>query len=265
MFNLRGFAFIVVAITAASTATAETHCPGNVASVPYRLMHQNQMIVKVSINHVGPNNFLLDTGTQITMIDPALATSLHLVEHGDAKVFSAGVSASGHFSELDLLEAGQNKVAHLKVLTYDLGSLRATGLNIEGVLGEDFLEQFDVLIDNVHQRVCLDDAGAMRSEIKGAHILLLPSASADEALPDPLIVSVRLSDGMRPVRLKLDSGANVSLLYNTSDYLTLGSLRAVFSLQGSGAAGTNRSFMVLPQQNMKIESVEVRIPVDVGR
>ncbi len=40
---------------------------------------------------------------------------------------------------------------------YDLQNLHP-GLNIQGILGEDFLEHFDMLIDNVHSLLCLDDS-----------------------------------------------------------------------------------------------------------
>jgi hypothetical protein len=50
--------------------TAETRCPGNVASLPFRLVNSHQMIVAVSVNHSEPYNFLLDTGMQITTVGP---------------------------------------------------------------------------------------------------------------------------------------------------------------------------------------------------
>jgi len=67
------FASIVLAAAAVSTVSAETHCPGDVASLTFNLANRHQIIVPVSINHAGPFNFLLDTGTQMTMVDPALA------------------------------------------------------------------------------------------------------------------------------------------------------------------------------------------------
>ncbi len=70
MTNFKWFASFVLAATIVSTLGAETHCPGNVASVPFHLVNRHQIIVAVSINHSGPYNFLLDTGTQITMVDP---------------------------------------------------------------------------------------------------------------------------------------------------------------------------------------------------
>ena len=67
------------------------------------------------------------------------------------------------------------------------------GLNIQGVLGEDFLEQFDMLIDNAHGLLCLDDTSAMRTDVKGQHVALLAPTTARNGAPLPksLIVSVR--------------------------------------------------------------------------
>ncbi len=216
MTNFKWFASFVLAATMVSTLSAETHCPGNVASVPFRLVNRHQMIVAVSVNHSGPYNFLLDTGTQITMVDPSLAASLHLATQGTAEVASVGMHASASFAQLDLLEAGSHSVTNQKVLVYDLKNLQATGLDIQGVLGEDFLEQFDMLIDNAHRLLCLDESGTMRADVKGPRRTVRSRLRQRMTrVAQPLIVVARLSDGRRPVRLKLDSGTNVSFLYNT--------------------------------------------------
>jgi hypothetical protein len=216
------------------------------------------MIVPVSINHAGPYNFLLDTGTQITMVDPSLASELHLATEGQARVASVGTQASASFARLDRLEAGTHAVANQKVLVYDLANLDATGLHIQGVLGEDFLEKFDMLIDNAHRLLCLDDSTAMRADVKGPHIPLLAPAQTPDGAPlsTSLIVSVRLSDGMRPVRLKLDSGANVCFLYNTSEYMDLDLFHGA-SLNGGGANSQHRTYTALPPQSVNISSVQL--------
>jgi hypothetical protein len=56
-----------------------------------------------------------------------------------------------------------------------------------------------------------------------------------------VIISARLTDGMRPGRLKLDSGTSVPFLYNTSDYMALRMYRGVV-LGGGGASGAQRTF-----------------------
>ena len=262
MTNFKRFASLVLATTTiVSTLSAETRCPGNVASLPFKLVNRHQIIVAVSVNRSGPYNFLLDIGTQMTMVYPSLATELNLKTQGSAVVASVGVHASASFAQLDRLEAGSHAAVDQKVLVYDLQNLQATGLNIQGLLGEDFLGKFDMLIDNAHSMLCLDDSSAMRGDVKGSHIALVEPAQKEDALTaTSLIVVAKLSDGMRPVRLKLDSGSNVPFLYNTSDYMALGLFKGA-SLHGGGANGAQRSFTALPPQNVKIGSVEMsRVP-----
>ena len=255
MTSFKVFALLVLAATIASTLSAETSCPGNVASLPFRTVNRHQMIVPVSINHAGPFSFLLDTGSQMTMVDPALVAALHLETTGKAEVASVGMQSAASFAQASLVEAGSHSVANQKVLVYDLANLQSTGLNIQGVLGEDFLEQFDMLIDNGHSLLCLDNSAAMRTEVKGTRIPLQAQAADGSQLASSLIVVARLSDGMRPVRLKLDSGSNVNFLYNTSEYMALGLLRGASLHGGSGAA--QKSFTALPLQDVRIGSSEL--------
>jgi hypothetical protein len=258
MSNFKWFAPFVLAAAVVSTLPAEIHCPGNVASVPLRLVNRYQMIVAMSVDDSGPYNFLLDTGTEITMIDTSLAGELHLETHGTAVVASAGFQAAASFSQLDELAAGTHAVVNQKVLVFDLHKLRFANLSIAGILGEDFLEHFDMMIDNAHNLLCLDDTGAMRADVKGTHVpLLTPAPTADGVpLPKSLIIAARLSDGARPLRLQLDSGTNAPFLYNTTVYMALGLARGK-SLLGSGVDGTQRTYSALPLQDVKIGSLKL--------
>ena len=262
MTTFQWFASLVLAATIVPALAAETHCPGNVASVPFRLVNRHQIVLAVSINHTGPYNFLLDSGTQITMIDPSLAAELHLDTQGAVMVAGAGSRQSASFAQLDLVEAGSHAVANQKVLVYDLQNLRSADLHIQGILGEDFLEHFDVLIDNAHSLLCLDNSAAMRTAVKGPHIPLVASAEPEDvvALPSLLIIPVRLSDGVRPVRLLLDSGTNAPILYNTPEYMALPPSQDAV-LRGDGVDGAQRIFSALPPQDVKIGSLELsRVP-----
>jgi len=98
MTTFKWFGFLVLAATVVPALFAESHCPGNVVSLPFRLVNGYQIVVPVSINHSGPYDFLLDTGTQMTIVGPALADALHLKTEGaavvagtdgDEKVFAA--------------------------------------------------------------------------------------------------------------------------------------------------------------------------------
>jgi hypothetical protein len=54
MANFKSFAWFVLAATVASNLGAETHCPGNVASLPFHFVNRHQIIVAVSVNNSGP-------------------------------------------------------------------------------------------------------------------------------------------------------------------------------------------------------------------
>src|SRR4051812_23884985 len=118
MTSYKWLASLVFATTIVSVLTAETSCPGNVASLPFRLENHHQMIVAVSVNHAGPYDFLLDTGMQITLIDPSLAAELHLQPRGAAVVAGAGSRQAAAYVPLDMLEAGSHAVPNQNVLVY---------------------------------------------------------------------------------------------------------------------------------------------------
>jgi hypothetical protein len=235
---------------------AEAHCPGNVASLRLRFVNRHQIVLAVSINHSGPYNFLLDTGTQVTTVDPSLAAVLHLQPRGAAVVAGVGSLQSASYAQLDLLEVGSQSVADQKVLVYDLRGLHSVDLHIQGVLGEDFLEHFDVLIDNVHSQLCLDSSSAMCADVGGPRTALVTPAEVADGfvLPNLIIVEARLSDGTRPVRLMLDSGANGAILFNTPEYL--GTPQRGYLL-GTGVDGRQLIFSALPPQHVKIGSLEL--------
>ena len=191
----------------------------------------------------------------MTLVEPALAAALHMEATGKADVASVGMQSAASFAQVALLEAGSHSLANQKVLVYDLTNLQAEGLNIQGVLGEDFLEQFDMLIDNAHKMLCLDESSAMRRDMKGNHIALVTPVDGDDVPPNSLIFPIHLSGSSQQMRLKLDSGANAPFLYSASKLTAIAHWR-VASLHGSGTDGAQRSFVALPSQDMKIGSLE---------
>ena len=250
MTNLKWFAAIAIAASTIHSLQAESHCPGNVASLPFHIINGQQIVLPVSINGSGPYNFLLDTGAQITTIDPTLAAQLHLVTGGAATIAGTGFHGSASTAPANLIEVGTHTVAGFRVLVFNLGNIHS---GVVGILGEDFLEKFDVLIDNDHKQLCLDGTGTMRTHVKGEHSELLSTnePANGSSLAAPLVVASRFSDGKRPVRLALDSGANVPLLYSPSAFLAVGSITSTAFAVG-GSNGGKQSYFALPPQDVRI-------------
>ena len=187
-----------------------------------------------------------------------MPVELGLKTQGSESIAGVGFQTSASSARLDLIEIGPHTIANQKVLVYSLHNFHSNGLNIQGVLGEDFLEHFDALIDNAHSLLCLDDSAVMRSGVKGPHIaLVVPAQTPDGApLTRSLIVESRLSDAMRPVRLWIDSGSNVPFLYDPCEYLARRTPQNALQ-RGTGGNGQQRAYMALPAQDLKIGPLEL--------
>jgi Aspartyl protease len=251
MTRFKALAWTVLALVLIPAVHAETHCPGDVASVPLHLVNGYQMMVAVSIGHSGPYEFLLDTGAQFTMIDPSLAAELHLRSNGSLPVRGVGFNTTSSVVHLDQLAVGSYAVANLEALVFDVQNIRPRYPNRRGILGEDFLLQFDMLIDNGHRMLCLDNSNVLRARIKGPRIDLETASGTQRVPPNTLIFVTRLSDGTRPIRLKLDSGENASILFNAFQFRPV-DLYMGGSLRGSAADGVQRNYVALPPQDVKI-------------
>jgi hypothetical protein len=259
MSLIKCLASISLAAIALPTLYSEPRCPGNIASLPFHLVHRSRIIVPVVINHTGPYEFLLDTGDGSTIVDPALAAELHLKTQGLAEVVGVGFNTHTSFAYLELLEAGSHWVANHPVVVQDLQPLHAADLHFRGILGGDFLGHFDVLMDYAHSMLCLDDTKVMQAAVKGAHIALVtqPQTANEVPMTTLVIIPVHLSGfGARQLLLTLDSGANASFLFNHALNLAPG-LRQTRQRDGYGADGVKRGFSILPPQSMQIGSLNI--------
>jgi hypothetical protein len=259
MSLIKCLACISLAATTLPTLHSEPHGPGNVASLRFHLVQRSRIIVPVVINHTGPYDFLVDTGTGSTIVDRFLATELHLKTQGSAEVVGVGFSTHGSFAYVDLLEAGSHSVANHPVVVQDLQPLQDADLHIRGIIGGDFLGYFDVLIDYAHRMLCLDDTKVMQAAVKGGHIALvtLPQAPDEVPLTTMLIIPVHLSGFAGRLLLALDSGANAPFLFNHAMFLTPG-LHETRQRDGYGANGVKREFSILPPQSMQISSLNIQ-------
>jgi Aspartyl protease len=234
---------------------AESHCPGSVASVTSRLVQHALIVIPVRVNQAGPFDFMVDTGSQVTVIDPSLAAELSLKAQGRVGLVSVSNVAQASATVLDTLEAGSHVVEETPAIVQDLRQIQAADHRIRGVLGESFLAHFDLFIDYGHKLLCLDETRAMRDSVRGERISFVPPQHPEDELPfmERLVIAVHLSDvGSRPILLQLDSGSNGPILYPGSTQPGVQTLVHAAVLQGAEATATQRAFAVVPPQNMQI-------------
>src|SRR5580704_11867819 len=227
MSLVKRFVAVSLATLALSALHAEPRCPGNVATLALRRIQDDLIVVPVRINRTGPYDFLVDTGSQITTIDPVLASDLHLRIEGTAGVSGVATQSRSAFAFLDLIEVGSHSVRQSLAVIQDIAALKAADPRIRGILGENFLAHFDLLIDNRQQILCLDESRALAQAVKGEHIPLEQPYGPRDDLPfmRPLIVPVQLATAdASPLRLRLHSVSNATVPYKARPNLRLPSV-----------------------------------------
>ena len=254
MSILKSLFSVSLAAATVSIVNAEPHCPGNVDSLRPRLIENVQIVVPVTINHSGPYDFLLDTGAQITTVDPALSTALDLKIEGTTGIIGVGNYARTPYARLDSVQAGSEVVEQVMAVIQDLGQIHLADPRVRGVLAGNFLEHFGLLIDYQQRLICLDKSDAMETKVKGQRVGLVtvPDSEKGSRAPQRLTVAVHLSRIRKESSLLLlDSGINVPLLYPSEETAHLVETESS-PLRSRGTDGVSHAFAVLAGQEMQV-------------
>jgi predicted aspartyl protease len=194
--------------------TGQTEPTPQIVTATIRLDDLSMIIVPVSINGSGPYDLLLDTGCAKTMVDQKLADELGLPQVGERKIM--GVLGS---TKMSVVRANSVSVAGATISDLNVSSTanRMSVFRVRGVLGQDFLQQFDVLIDYRHLILQLAPAsGALAQLVTGEHLALhMDQANPGRGAPNRLIISGYVPElGAEEMSLLLDSGANCFTLFH---------------------------------------------------
>ncbi len=124
-------------------ATGEAAPPGG-ARIPFT--PGQKIMVEVRVNGRGPARLLLDTGADGTLINPAVLSALGVSYRGARPGRGKGIGGTidAYLVRVESIEVGQAKYGPLMVISHDMG----WGLDYDGLLGRDFLDNFTITIDN---------------------------------------------------------------------------------------------------------------------
>src|ERR1700759_774929 len=117
--------------------TAEPRCSANLAVQPSRASsNHHQLILEAYINEAGPYAFLLDTGSQTTIIDQSLASELHLNTTSRPGIIGVSLHGEGgKYAFVDSVRVGDEaRVEELYVVAWDMKDIAAAGYAIRGVI-----------------------------------------------------------------------------------------------------------------------------------
>lgn len=130
-----------------TTATVDT----TAGDVPFELAGPGgaALVVPVHVNRSGPFEFVLDTGATLTCINENLVDSLGLPEQASQIGFGAGVQSAGRVRlvAVDSFRVGNAGAFDLTACVLDLDTFEQAGLQIDGLVGLNFLREFRIKLD----------------------------------------------------------------------------------------------------------------------
>lgn len=184
------------------------------ATVAMRPSHDKRAVVAVKVNGEGPYDFVVDTGATITVVDADLVDQLKLPIEGAVTVRSSAATSAGSRSIAREIMVGDLTITNVTIVSMKNPLLGSKTTGIRGILGENFLHHFDLLIDNLHRQVTLDTGNELAASLHGEHLVIhsTPTLTEQGEYLRPRL-SVRIQD-VGDTNVLLDSGANELIVFH---------------------------------------------------
>jgi len=178
--------------------------------VKFRLRDKCLIVVQATVNGAGPFSFLLDTGSTHTVIDPGLARQLKAPVIGEAALTTVSDIRKDQLARLKEIRVGDSTVSELAAIIDKMDQVKLKAPGVRGVLGEDFISEFDLLIDYKKRELRFDPpapAGERcRIETMGHY--------RGQTTTNRLLIEAEFMDvSGGKVQLQLDTGAKMPELF----------------------------------------------------
>ncbi|HEX3370629.1 MAG TPA: aspartyl protease family protein [Candidatus Cybelea sp.] len=136
---------------------------GRRKSLPFRLGKPEKplIVVEAFINENGPFQLALDTGASTTTLSDEAALRLGLRQMAIRAATGAGGTIQAQAARVESIRLGDDRAGPLDVVvTNATGRVsRALGEPLDGILGYNFLSNFEVVIDYPHSSIVLSKTG----------------------------------------------------------------------------------------------------------
>lgn len=193
---------IMLALAMLGTAPA-LHAQANQSAAPEVLKLErdlhNRMTVPVRIGSRGPFDFLIDTGSERTVLSREVATKLALAISGTATVVGVAGSVPVELVEIDEISLGKRTYYTLTAPLLDDQFIGA-----DGIVGIDSLQDQRVLIDFATNQMQVGDAATLGGS-RGFEIVVRARRKSGQ-----LIMANAIIDGVR-TDIVIDTGADSSI------------------------------------------------------
>jgi len=201
--------------------------------LPFHLTAQGAIIVPAIVNGIGPVSFMLDTGSNGSVISEQLASTLGAKAVAKTTLMSASgrrdalVVRIEHFS-VGGVSADDVLMTVASPDAFNLPDLATSGRKVQGVIGQDVLGTLRYTIDYRERRIVWHDTAALVP----VHATVLELESQDERFV------ARVPQDHRVLRLVPDTGAETLVLFQHRGSIPPSVSFANESVELTGLAGT---------------------------
>jgi hypothetical protein len=213
--------------------------PGR-ARLPFHYGENDHVWLKASLNGGPPEDFLLDTGASVTVIDSTAAERYGLKLQGRMQAQGAGAAGGASFSQVDSIRVAGPDGDGVTLVAQKVAVLSVSP-QLEpffwkpcaGILGYDFISRFVTEIDFDGETLTLYDPKTFQYQGKGQSVPLTMAGN----IP---VVKARIDDAFEgEFRLDVGSGSTVDV---HSPFARAHDLRSrmtkTFEVTGGGFGGT---------------------------
>jgi predicted aspartyl protease len=181
------------------------------ASTPVRFKQvQNLIITSVTVNGIGPFDFIFDTGASATVIDGDLARQLSLSPVDNSLMRTVtGLTNLARY-RLDSLTLGSRSARNVIVPCAELREIHAVNSKIRGVLGQDFLSGFNYILDYRAQCIEFEEGDEFSNALRGTRL------PVERDRGRVLIITQPSSPQKQASKLVMDSGASSVVVFKTA-------------------------------------------------
>ncbi len=180
------------------------------ATAQFKLFNGYLIVIPVTVNGSGPYEFLLDTGSNTTLIHTEFARELRLRPVDRVELVTVSGSQVVPRAQLESLAIGAKAAKNLEALFSDLREIRAVNPKIRGALGMNFLAQFNFLIDYRERRIEFEDGDELEKTLRGARLPIERNEGR----------TLITWEGKERWRLALDSGTSTLILFNSGERMS---------------------------------------------
>jgi hypothetical protein len=183
--------------------------------IQFRLRDGYLIVVQAMVNGAGPFNFLLDTGSTRTVIDPELARQLQAPAIGNVALTTVLHIREDKLVQLEDVRLGKASVPGSTAVVDKLLRQKMLAPGIRGILGEDFLSNFDLLIDYKARTLRLGDAPPAGERCRFETIGQYHGSPTTKRL---LIATELIDVSAGNLQLQLDTGAKFPELFPSRNH-----------------------------------------------